>query len=137
VVRLLDETGRKDQAPKSADKTARVTIGGKNLTLELGPQEISDMQFLTGRMTNDLFMQMVASPSFMKAPAEEKAKFMASVIQDVSTAAKIMRLGHRPDRVSDGAAEILNQMVTDKELRTKLNLPEWGAKLPGVRQKVQ
>lgn len=137
VVRIFDETGRKDQAPKTADKSVRVTVNGKPVTLELGPQEIADMQFLTGRMTNDLFMQLVSSPAFMKAPADERAKFMASVISDVNTAAKVMRLGHRPDRVSDGAAEILNQMLTDKELRTKLNLPEWGAKLPAAKQKVQ
>lgn len=137
VVRVFDDTGKKDQAPKTVDKTMRVTIGGKPVTLELGPQEISDMQFLTGRMTNDLFMRLVAAPNFIDAPAEAKAKIMASLISDVNTAAKVMRLGHRPEKLSKGSQDILEVMLVDPETRKQLRLPEQGAAMPPVRQKVQ
>ena len=137
VTRLYESTGRTDAAPRTMQKTVQVTVNKKPVTLELNSQEISDMQYLVGRTTNDVFMQAIASPAYHKMSDDERAKTLSNLVSDVMTAAKIVRLGHRPNAMppKNSAAAIMI-MSMDPSMSRLWSFPETGAKAPAVKERL-
>lgn len=105
IVRLYEDSGETQQAPKLIDK--KVNVNGEDIVITA--QQRRDMQRYVGRQTRDSYEKLLSNEKFQKMTDEQKAKEMASLLSDIHTAAKIELLGHKPKTVSKRARKIVKK----------------------------
>jgi hypothetical protein len=114
VMRMYEESGETDQAPRVVPKS--IKINGENHRLT--GQEQADLQRYVGTFTQDVFSKLVQDPDFSKLEDSEKAKVMANVMSDVMSAGKIQLLGDRPKKPS---ARVLSIIQMKKKAKATAN----------------
>lgn len=96
VLDIYNNAGLKTQAPRLVSATQMVNGKSTKLT---GEQQ-SEMQRVIGKLTQARFAGLVENPKFQRMSDEKKASTMAGIMSDIFTAAKYVKLGHRPKKLS-------------------------------------
>jgi len=96
VLDIWRSTGIKTHFPRVADR--KQVINGERV--ELDPEAYTQFQRYIGHKTGVLYSALADNPKFMNGPDELKAKLLSNYLTDISTAGKILILGHRPKRAS-------------------------------------
>lgn len=110
VLNIFEKSGETQQAPRTVPKSVTVSSG----KIELSPEQISRYQEYIGTKTNNAFNKLVSVPEFQALSDEEKAKYMAGVLTDINTAAKIELFGHdTQDWREKKAAQYMNGGMID------------------------
>jgi len=125
VLDIYERSGETKQAPRVVGKTAEVTRDGKSENIKLTPKEQQALQATIGSLTQDVFYKLSAGEQkdrFAALPDEKKAAVMADILSDISQAARIQVLGHRPDPkgVSDRARKYSRELKADPDLQQYL-----------------
>ncbi len=111
LLRLYDATGESTQFPRKAPFSLEINKEEKILT----PDERSQYQQWTGRLTRDLFHNWIMSPFWAKLPDRKKIDLLSKWISNIGTAGKIELFGHRPEKITGGVAAMIGKGRKEKE----------------------
>lgn len=103
VFDLMSETGETKHAPRAQSYTQTINGESKKLT----PTQITAFQRYTGRVTRQLFASFAADQRFQSLPPEEKVNYLSNTLTDIGVAGRVMILGHRPEKLSKRAQQII------------------------------
>lgn len=98
VVDIFERSGETQQAPRVVAK--KIKINGENK--ELTADEIGKYQEYVGKKANSAISTFSNDPLYQEKSDPEKAKFIASILSDINTAAKIELFGDSPKTVDKG-----------------------------------
>jgi hypothetical protein len=92
---IWETTGNTGQIPGTVDK--KVTINGQPKVLTAS--ERADYQQFVGRITRDVFKQIMRSEGYQAADDNVRAKVLAQIVSAANTVAKVRLFGDKPRRV--------------------------------------
>jgi hypothetical protein len=104
---IYEATGEDSIIPRKVPRKIMIRREGasEDESLTLSAQDKVRMQQWMGQLTSAAFGElMMEDPEFAKLEPGQKARIMAKEITDIYTAAKVLILGHRPTRLTRGAA---------------------------------
>lgn len=96
VLDIYKNSGETQQAPRVVPFSQTVIKNGESENIKLTGKQQTEMQEFIGKITKDIFSKMAANKEFTDAGDEDKAKYLAGLLSDINTVAKIKLLGHRP-----------------------------------------
>lgn len=109
VLGIYNQSGETGQFPRVTGRSMQ--INGEKYTLT--PKEITEFQKYTGKKTQEAFAALADNPSFMALDDTAKANAMASIVTDISSAARIEVLGNKPKTVDNNVKSIVNGKTLD------------------------
>lgn len=106
VIDIYQRSGETQQAPRVAPQS--VEINGVNIRTT--PEEYNKYQRYLGTKTDEIFSTLIDDPIFKEASDSEKAEFLANVLKNINSAAKIEIFGNNPKNVPDTVKNIINNV---------------------------
>jgi hypothetical protein len=131
--KLMAETGSTSMLPRTVPVKIKITRPGETLetNVDLTPQQVSDMQRMTGRLTADMIADHAASPLFTALPPKQQAEVLATEMGSIFNAAKIEILGDAPMEVrtripiTRGMAGVQPLMINPKGSPASLSIDRY------------
>jgi hypothetical protein len=109
VLDIYKKTGETQQAPRLVPTSQTISVKGEEKTIKLTPIQQTKMQRYVGETTQRVFAKIVENERFAQQPEEDKAKYLAGILSDINTAAKIQILGHRPKKTPARVRKLIKQ----------------------------
>jgi hypothetical protein len=106
---LFNETGRTSIFPDYVQSKASFDIKKDGETISVTPDQETKamMQMYIGRMSKAYVKKLVETPSFQRKPSEEKVKTITNMLNDFTTASKIIFLDSEMDKKTQKEIRIL------------------------------
>ncbi len=102
ISRLQDSTGQTSQYPNVIKNTQ--TVNGESV--QLSAQQVTDMQRLQGKLTQDAYSRIMNDPAYQKLSDTDKVKRLQNIITQANAIARVQVLGDTNDSksVQEGVA---------------------------------